>query len=202
MKKLLILVAMLVVALPMGARAAEEAKAATTTKDGKPYFEASERVTAQATVIRIEAATRKVTLKGEHGDTLRLECGPEVKNFAQIKVGDLVKVSYTEQLTVTVEAAGAPGASTETTTGAAKLGEMPKGSVTEQTQVKAAITAINKAEGTATLKAHDGEEFIITPLHPENLNKVKVGELVVFTYTSSIAVSVERVAPKAAAKKK
>jgi len=75
----------------------------------------------------------------------------------------------------------------------------PAASVSERTQYKATIQAIDKEHGTAKLKGYDGEEFVITPLHPENLDKVAIGELVVFTYTEVMAVSVEKVAP---AKKK
>jgi len=41
----------------------------------------------------------------------------------------------------------------------------------------------------------------VTPLVPENLDKVSVGDLVVFTYTESVAASVEKVDAKPAAKK-
>ena len=36
----------------------------------------------------------------------------------------------------------------------------------------------------------------LTPLHPENLGKVSIGELVVFTHTEGVAVSVEKVVAK------
>jgi hypothetical protein len=63
-------------------------------------------------------------------------------------------------------------------------------------QYKATISAIDKAAGTATLKGYDGMEFMVTPIHPENLAKVSVGELVVFTHTSAVAASVKKVAAK------
>jgi hypothetical protein len=81
-------------------------------------------------------------------------------------------------------------------TASAKPGEMPAGSVTQRTQYKASITAIDMAAGTATLKGYEGAEFVVTPVHKENLGKVKVGELVVFTHTSAIAASVTKVAAK------
>lgn len=203
MKALLILGMLLLAALPTSARAADAAKSGEkaaaktgTTKAGKPYFEASDKVTEQATVIKIDKATRYVTLKGEHGDTTKVKAGEQVKNFAQIAVGDLVEISYTEKLTITVEPAGSAEATTETMTAAAKPGEKPAGSVTERTQYKANITAIDKAAGTATLKGYEGEEFVVTPIHKENLDKVSVGELVVFTHTSAVAVSVKKVAAK------
>jgi len=197
MRKLIVFALLAVVALPVAARAAEEvAGAKSSTKAGKPYFEASEKTTEQATVLRVETASRYVTLKGPHGDTLRVKAGAEVKNFAQIKAGDRVNLTYTERLTIHVEAAGTPEMVTETVTGAAKLGAKPAGSVTERTQYKATIAAIDTANGTATLRGYDNEEFVVTPLHPENLLKVSIGEMVVFTHTEGVAVSVEKVVAK------
>jgi hypothetical protein len=198
MKKLWMLAALLLAALPLRAGADEQVK--TGMMGGKPYFQATEKTTEQATVTRVIAAKRWVTLKGAEGDTVQIECGPEVKNFAQIKVGDLLKITYTEKLTIHVEGPGAAETTSETTTGSAKLGEKPSGSVTEKTEYKAKIASIDKAAGTATLHGYDGEEFVVTPLHPENLSKVAVGDLVVFTHTQAVAASVEKVAVKAPAK--
>ena len=197
MKKVMTLGLMILAALPAFA-GAEEVK--TGTKDGRPYFEASDQVTEQATVLAVDAKSRVVTLQTEAGDTTKVVAGDLVKNFAQIKASDVVKITYTEKLTIHVEAPGTADVTTEKMTGAAKPGEKPSGSVTERTAYKATITAIDKAKGTATLKSPEGREFTVTPLHPENLTKVSVGELVVFTYTESVAASVEKVASKPAAK--
>jgi ribosomal 50S subunit-recycling heat shock protein len=173
----------------------------TTTKDNKPYFETSDKVTKQATVLAVDAKSRLVTLATADGDTTKIVAGDMVKNFAQIQVNDVIKITYTEKLTVHVEAPGTTEVTTEKMTSAAKLGEKPKGSVTERTSYKAAITAIDKAKGTVTLKGYEGKVFSVTPLVPENLDKVSVGDLVVFTYTESVAASVEKVDAKPAAKK-
>ena len=44
-------------------------------------------------VTKIDAATRTVTLKNQDGET-SIVAGPEVKNFAEIKVGDRFDVVY------------------------------------------------------------------------------------------------------------
>ena len=44
-------------------------------------------------VIKIDAATRTVTLKNKDGEST-IVAGPEVKNFAEIKVGDRFDVFY------------------------------------------------------------------------------------------------------------
>lgn len=199
MKKLFLIALMLVPAFAL----ADES--ATATAQGSapselPKFTASQTVTEEGTVIAVDKKSRNVTIVAE-GDTVEFNCGPEVKNFAQIAVGNIVKAKYTETLTIHVEEAGAPGITAETTTSEAKMGDMPKGTVTDKVEVSATITAINKEAGTVTLKGMKGNEFEIEPRVKENLDKVKVGQLVVFTYTEVAAVSVEKVKPEKKAKK-
>jgi hypothetical protein len=193
MKKQLLALALMAMALVATGANAEEQRG--TDAQGRPFFKATEKVTVTSTVIGLDKNTRVVTLKGERGDTVAIKCGSEVKNFAQIKVGDTVKMSYTEQLDISIEDPGKAAVSAEASTGSAKVGDMPAASATTKTQYKAEITAINLENGTATLKGVDGDQFLVSPLYPENLKKVKVGEIVVFTTTETIAVKVERVAP-------
>ena len=189
MKKLILLAILLIPAIAL----ADEVKEKTGTMNGLPYFQATQSETGQGKVLAVDAKTRDVTVKTGEGDTLIVTCGPEIKNFAQIKVGNVVKVKYTETLTIHVEESGTPSMSTESATSAAHQGEMPKASASEKTQMSGTITAIDKAKGTATLKGYRGNEVEITPRHPENLDKVKVGQLVVFTYEHALAASVENV---------
>ena len=57
-----------------------------------------------ASVETVDSAKRTVTLKGPAGDTVTLAVGPDVRNFDQIRVGDLVAVRYLESLTLGSEA--------------------------------------------------------------------------------------------------
>jgi len=192
------MVALVLVAVPVSAGAVEVKSSVSAS--GKPHFEASEKVTAEATVLSINKAKRLVKLGTAEGDTVEVECGEEVKNFAQIKVKDVVTVTYTEKLTIEVEGPGEAGATAEANVQAAKPGEKPKGEVSAKIQYKANITAIDKAKGTVTLKGADGREATITPRNPANLDKVKVGDLVVFTYEEAVAASVTKAGPKSATK--
>ena len=187
------LAVMILAALPISAGAAETV---TGMRNGKPYFEATEKASVQGNVIAIDKAKRMVTVVGASGDTVDIECAAEVKNFAQVHVKDVVKLSYQEKLTVTVEPAGSPDSTTELLTASAKPGEKPSASATERTEYKATIMAIDKPTATVTLKGHDGKTFDVTVRHPENLDKISVGELAVFTYTQVVGVSVEKVGGK------
>jgi hypothetical protein len=192
MKKLMLLAVLLIPAIAF----ADEMKEKTGTMNGLPYFQATQTEHSQGKVLAVDAKMRDVTIAGAEGDTVVVTCGEQVKNFAQIKAGDAVKVKYTETLTIHVEESGTPSATTESALAAAKPGEKPHGSISEKAQMSATITAIDTTKGTATLKGYRGNEFEITPRHRENLNKVKVGQLVVFTYEHALAVSVEKVAAK------
>jgi hypothetical protein len=60
-----------------------------------------------ASVEAIDPATRTVTLKGPRGNIVDVTAGPEVRNFDQIKVGDLLVVRYMEALTLELKKGGA-----------------------------------------------------------------------------------------------
>ena len=64
-------------------------------------MDVSSRVTA------IDAANRKVTLLGPDGDKFTVKVGPEAINFDQIRVGDLVNTTVTEELVVYLDEKGA-----------------------------------------------------------------------------------------------
>lgn len=194
MRKQLVLLCALMVAVPVVAGAVETKHG--TTKSGKPRLEASQKVTAEATVLSVNKTKRTVKIANADGDTLTVECGPEVKNFAQIHPKDVVTLTYTEKLTIEVEGPGEAGSSAEVSSTTAKPGEKPKASVGGKVQYKANITAIDKTNGTVSLKGADGREATVTPRNPANLDKVKVGDLVIFTYTEALAASVTKAPAK------
>ena len=195
MRKSTLLAAVLVLAVPLIARAQAGTSAAS------PAFSAMVKETRKFTITKIDQPGRVVTVKNAKGDTMSVECGDEVKNFAQLKVNDVVTTTYTEALTVHVEGAGEPEATAETMTSQANPGEKPSASIVDRATVKAKITAIDKTKGTATLQTHSGEHFTVTADDKANLDKVAVGNAVVVTYTVAHAISVTKPAAKPAATK-
>jgi len=167
------------------------------TATGHPTFKATESVQGQGTVLSVNNATRVVTILGEKGDTVSVTCGPDIKNFAKIAKGYVVKVKYTETLMIEVAPEGTPlKAALESSTSSAKAGEQPRGSVTDKLTFSGTITAIDMEKGTVTLKGAEGNEMVVHPRVKENLKKVKVGETVVFNYEQTAAVSVEKLVAK------
>lgn len=55
-----------------------------------------------ATVVKIDAKTRKATLKGPQGNTFDIDVAPDVENLKNVKKGDQVMVKYTRTLAIDV----------------------------------------------------------------------------------------------------
>jgi len=152
--------------------------------------------TVTATVTKIDQATREVTVKTEDGEEFSFVAGDNVKNLAQVKVGDVVTAKYAEALAYEVKKGGtAVAPATAVAAGAAALGEMPAGAVARQTTVTVLITAIDTKAPSVTFQGAGGKTKTIKVLHPEKLEGVKVGDTVEITYTEALAISVDA-APK------
>ena len=200
MKRIIIcvLAGMLLLPIATGGWAAEPAGKAPAAKAEPPSWKTSSLVEETATVEAVDQSTRMVTLKGPKGNSVTFKASDEVRNLAQVKVGDEVKFAYYESLAVRVLKKGEafPAAGESAAMSRAKPGEKPGGVVGKEVTVNATITAIDKAAKTATLKGEDGKSVTVTPRDPKNLEKVKVGDRLVLTYTEAVAVKVEKAEKK------
>ena len=189
-------VSLLLIALPVHAAV----QRTQGTKGGKPYVEMTNDRIMTGTVIAIDKKTREVQLLNEAGDTLTVTAGPEVKNLSKVAVNDVVKIRIKEQATIEIATGPALPDTTEVSVKSAEPGEAPHGTVTTKARRTATIVAIDKATSTVTLQGQDGNTFTAKAKHKENLNKVKVGDLVVFTMKKSSATSLVKAEAKAEAK--
>ena len=148
--------------------------------------------TVVATVVELDKAKRHVTLKGPAGRLVPLTVGPNVANFDQVKVGDLLLVHYSEALSLTLKKHGkALRSSTATAGGAlAPLGERPAGEVGEQIEITADVVAVHAKSQTVTLRGpHRTVDVQIED--PKQFKLVKVGDQVEAVYTQGLAMSIE-----------
>ena len=149
-----------------------------------------------ATVTKIDQKTREVTLKSTDGQEYSFVAGPDVKNLAQVKVGDRVIATYTEALAYEVKKGGAAGATTAVAAGTAKLGAQPGAAIAQQTTVTVMIMAIDPKIPSVTFKGPAGNTRTIKVMRPEKLQGVSVGDTVDITYTEALALKVEPAAKK------
>ena len=171
------------------------AKVNTTTavQEGVPGGVTVNSVEVTAKVTAIDTKNRKVTLLLPDGEKETVKVPPEAVNFDQVRVGDLVKATLTEEVVVYLDEEGAsvPDGYAAGVALAPK-GAQPGGVVAEAVKVTATVTAIDQVKRTATLRFDDGTTETFAVRDDIDLSKRKVGEKVVFIVTEMVALSVEK----------
>jgi acyl transferase domain-containing protein len=159
----------------------------------KPSFFASQSTMITARVEAINHETREVTLRGPEGNEISFTASEEARNLKQVSVGDIVNAEYVESISIEVMAnKGAKAGVGEVAAMArTKEGEMPGVAAMDTQIVTATVEEINLEANTFKLKGPDGQVEEYVARNPENLKRAEVGDLVVFTMTEAVAISVE-----------
>ena len=154
---------------------------------------------ASATVEAVDAAKRTVTLKGEAGQTKTLKCGPEVRNFDQIKVGDTVNLSFVDEVAAYVRKADAPPLAEE----GAMVALAPKGAkpgvlMAETAEVKVKVEAVDLKKHTVTFANPDGsmKTVKVGKKAKAALKDLQKGDDVVLRLTQALMINVTAAAKK------
>ena len=182
---------------------AQSTGAVMSSKPGKVGVE--QTIDVSATIMAIDKATRGITLKGPKGDEVKVTAGPEVKNFDQLKVGDVVNMKYYESLALELKKGGGMKVEKTEKSGAArtKPGETPAGMAGRQVTVVGDVIGMDAATQTLTVKGPE-RTVHLKVRDPEQYKLVAVGDQIQATYTEALAVAVTPVAKpaeKAAPKK-
>lgn len=160
---------------------------------GEPGAIAVMAATTTATVQAVDTAKRTVTLKMPDGTEKTFKLGKEVRNFNQIKVGDQVKTTYVDELTVFLRKADAPPSAEEVTNVMlAPKGAKPGVIVADTRQISAKVTAVDIKKRTVTLMGPGGESKTLKVSKKVDLKQVKKGDNVVVRYTEALAILVEK----------
>jgi len=159
--------------------------------------EVSKTIEFQATVAAIDPKSRMVSLKTPDGKESTFYVDERVRNLPQVKVGDEVRIAYVVALAWKLNKSkkAVPSPEVETAVTRAEPGAKPAGGVARRISFTASVESIDLANGTVTLKGPEGNSRAFKARNPDNLKKVKVGDLVDITYTESVAVKLEP-APK------
>lgn len=158
-----------------------------------PTQHEEQSVTVEATVTAIDYATRVVTLQADDGSVVVVRAGPAVKRLDEIKKGDGVELTYHESLAMSIvpaAEAGQPQAAELDAAGRAPGTESPAGAVGRQIDAIVEITGIDKAAQTVDVKGPEGNIVTVRARHPENLDKIKVGDRVHIVYTQAVAIAI------------
>ena len=127
-------------------------------------------VEASATVTAINAETREITLDAD-GEAMSMIAGPEVQNFAQIEVGDLLTIEYHDIAIGAIAKEGEPLDEAMSMIATAEQGEKP-GVVVADTE--AVTVTVNAIDGdVVTFTTPDGVQHQRRPYHPAGLELIK-----------------------------
>jgi hypothetical protein len=170
------------------------ALSACETAPPKPMETIEDTVEVSATVEKVDVLNRLLSLKGESGEVVTIEVGPEVENLVQIRPGDRVVARYRQAIgaTISKDAAGQPV--TVLDADKAKLGQRPSARASATTNVPVTITAVDTKTNQVTFHGSDGLVRVFTvetPQAKEFIKQLKPGDTVVVTFTEALALSVE-----------
>jgi hypothetical protein len=170
----------------------ESKGAATVTSKQKPSLKNEALLTIEATVTAINHETREVTLQDVDGESFTFVAGDQVRNLAQVQVGDKLKVDYLQSIQIKVLAPDEAEVGVQQTVAGdrAELGEKPAGAAVTETTIVASIEAINKEKQTVSLKGPQGHIRTLKVRKPETLEKVAIGDKVMITFSEMLAVKV------------
>jgi hypothetical protein len=152
----------------------------------------TETVSATGTIQAIDRTSRAVLLKDDKtGTEDSIVVGPGMKRFDELKVGDKVKVRYTESLVLQLRKPGdkstAAGDSTKLTpsTGA------PGGTLARQINTTVTVNAVDLKTPSITYTTADGRTVTRKVENVKNLDGVKAGDRIDVTFTQAAAVELE-----------
>lgn len=159
--------------------------------------EFSDLVERAATVSAIDSADRLVTLRSSDGTELTLQAGPEVRNFAQIEVGDIVRFSYEQYYSATrIDSDETPEIAAVASVGAARAaeGERPGVAMGAIDTMIVAIESIGPDGRSATFITPEGALQAIFVRREESrafARSLEAGDLVQLTIAEAFALLVE-----------
>jgi hypothetical protein len=144
----------------------------------------------------VDQKTRQVVIVGPNGNEFKTTLGNEVKNFNQIKVGDIVTLTHVEILVADIKKPSKVDIRERVETEkavTAKLGDKPAAAIERQVAIVADVTAVDEKKGTLTVRGAT-RTLDIKVKDPKVLKGVKVGTQIEAMVTEIIAIEVS--APK------
>jgi len=159
----------------------------TSSPQGTREVSSSETTTAKATIVKIEKATREVTLRGPQGNDVTVYADERVKRFDDLKVGDVVTAVYSQALAMRIRKPGAvaPPATAETTV---READNRGATITKEQTVSVTVHEIDISGVKVAVKDSRGSTMSFKVRDVNQLRELKVGDKVDVTYTEGLLV--------------
>lgn len=147
-------------------------------------------------VLKTDPKTRTITFKNKEGES-KFVAGPEITNFAQIKIGDRVNVTYETAVAIELIKTKSTGIRSKVETSTvtnSKPNEKPSELIANTTTIIADIVGVDRDKKLVSVKGPSGKVTTVTVKNPALLADVAVGEQVKVVYFDAMAASIT--APK------
>ena len=159
-------------------------------------LELSEVQEISATITAVDYSRRRVSVRGPQGNDFTLDVGPEVRNLAQVQVGDTIRLSYEQAYVATLMDADEVSSSVPVTIGAsrAELGERPGAAVGQEVTATVRIESVGPDGETVTFTGPAGRLEAIKIRRDEArtfARGLRPGDIVEITYSEALAIQVE-----------
>lgn len=152
-----------------------------------------------ATVDAIDHKTREVTLKDPSGNQFTFTAGPEIKRLEEVQVGDTVNAKYhmsfvAELREPTADEKQKPLIIRDTTIRATE-GD-PAGGNVQRIRAVTTVETVDRTTQTLTVKGPLGRLVTARVENPAMLEKLKIGQTIVITYTEAVGIALEKTGNK------
>ena len=152
----------------------------------------AESIKGTSTIQKIDSKTREVSLKRADGSMVTIVAGEEVRNFDQMKVGDIVETEIVEALAVLLEPAHSQVRERRDEYSAvrAQPGQKPGGKTIHTVDIVATVQDIDAKARTVTVKG--ALQTVTLKVADEvDLSKVKKGDNVRAVYVETVSIQVK-----------
>ncbi|HEX4772385.1 MAG TPA: hypothetical protein VH351_16225 [Bryobacteraceae bacterium] len=151
-----------------------------------------EVVHATAVVEKIDMEKRKVTLKMDDGKSKTVRVDKSVQNLDQVKVGDRLNMTYTEETVIVIGKTGeTPGAVGGGMVSVAPKGAKPGTFMVDTTATSAKVLAVDPAKHRVTLEEPNGKKKTVkVSKKVTNLSQLQPGDSVDVSITDALAIDV------------
>lgn len=159
-------------------------------------LELSEVQEISATITAVDYSRRRVSVRGPQGNDFTLDVGPEVRNLAQVRVGDTIRLSYEQAYVATLMDADDMSPSVPVTIGAARAepGERPAAAIGQMITMTVRIESVGPDGETVTFTGPSGRLEAIKIRRDEArafASGLHPGDIVEITYSEALAIQVE-----------
>ena len=163
----------------------------------KPAGAVAKAATVTAQVEALNRKKRIVTLKFPDGKRAQITCGPEIRNFSEIQVGDDVTVEFLESVELVVTGPGGkPTQEQASSVRQAPRKGKPGVAAAKAVEVTATVESIDYRTRTVTLKGPEGKLASVS-VGPEasRFNEIKPGDTVTARYLEAASIKVSAPEP-------